>query len=847
MTDFKTVEDNAGIPILPQAESSSGHSPNPATPLHAAASTALSSLSTKDAQPPAIPDHELMRVIGEGAYGEVWLAHNAVGTLRAVKIVRCNRHDSAESFDREFKGLQKFEPISRAHEGLVDILTLGLLPDGAGFYYVMELADAANVGQASSLSAAKGNSNSGEAGKMPALLYAPRTLRADLKSHGALPADEVITLGLKLTAALAHLHAQGLVHRDVKPTNIIFVSDEPKLADAGLVAAVDDARSLVGTAGYIAPEGPGTPQADLYALGKVLYEAVFGKDRQEFPALPADVASRPDHARLLELNAILLKACATDRCERYQSADEMRADLELLHAGRSVKRRRTRQKARRFSIRLGAAAAVIIAACFLFNRFNDSPVQRSAASPPVASIFVLLFRNDGTNQADEVLRSRITDALIDGLALIEGVKVGPRRIGLLQRGEEEARRQALKEFNARHTLAGTVRTSGDQVSIALGFHESAQNRLLWAESFEDALTNLAVIELRVVRRIAMSLGTPLRPEREQEVSAKLSRNQSAYELYQRAFRFMETQGTDYNARAQMFEYLNRALDLDENFAQAHTALALVHRMALLSDRSPREAMTEVRKCALRAIEIDPSFAEGHYWLGAFKGGYEYDWKGYDDELRRAFELAPGQHDAKALALRCHGRIDAARAEQEKAMQQSPPWGQVPDESLWQFLLEEQFDRALELCRDMVRKEPNELAWLMCFGQCYRRMGRYEDALEQLEKARPRWNPPILLAEIGMVYALMGRRGDALAILQKMDEQTANRYTSPYFKAQIHAALDDKEQALDELENAYVDGCEQLVNVDFSWGLRTDPSWKGMTSEPRFVALLKKVGLDVWPN
>jgi len=127
------------------------------------------------------------------------------------------------------------------------------------------------------------------------------------------------------------------------------------------------------------------------------------------------------------------------------------------------------------------------------------------------------------------------------------------------------------------------------------------------------------------------------------------------------------------------------------------------------------------------------------------------------------------------------------------------------------------------------------------------MGRYEDALEELQKAKGRWNPPMLLAEIGMVYAQMGRREDALAVRQKMDEQAGNRYAPPYFKAQIHAALDDKSRAFDELEKAYEDHDEQLVNVDYSWGLRTDPSWKEMESEPRFQALLKKVGLDVWPR
>jgi eukaryotic-like serine/threonine-protein kinase len=100
------------------------------------------------------------------------------------------------------------------------------------------------------------------------------------------------------------LHAQGLVHWDAKPSNILFINGQPKLADAGLVASVDDARSLVGTPGFIPPEGPGTPEADIYSLGKVLYEAAFGKDRHEFPQLPANVGTRSDHASLLELNEI---------------------------------------------------------------------------------------------------------------------------------------------------------------------------------------------------------------------------------------------------------------------------------------------------------------------------------------------------------------------------------------------------------------------------------------------------------------------------------------------------------------------------------------------------------------
>jgi tetratricopeptide (TPR) repeat protein len=289
----------------------------------------------------------LHRRIGQGSYGEVWLARNIVGTWRAVKIVERRSFERAEHFEREFKGLQKFEPISRSHEGLVDILHIGR-DDAAGcFYYVMELADDAN----DEWRMTNGEWPAQPAGASPqslhssfvirhSELYAPRTLRSALQQRGPLPLTECIDIGLALASALQHLHESGLVHRDIKPSNIIFVQGAPKLADIGLVTNIDEAHSLVGTAGYIPPEGPGTPQADIYALGKVLYEISLGKDRQEFPQLPPDLQSHPDHAALLELNEVTLKACESDPRRRYASAQQLQDDLARLQRGQSVKRRR---------------------------------------------------------------------------------------------------------------------------------------------------------------------------------------------------------------------------------------------------------------------------------------------------------------------------------------------------------------------------------------------------------------------------------------------------------------------------------------------------------------------------
>ena len=335
-------------------------------------------------EPPRIPDHELLRLIGRGAYGEVWMARNAIGTLRAVKIVHRSSFQRAEHFEREFKGLLKFEPISRSHNGLVDVLQIGRRDDAGYFYYVMELADDANM--ESNLTRPPGTLSQpmteGQ-GEGASESYVPRTLRSELHQRGSIPPAECVTLGLKLASALEHLHVNGLVHRDIKPSNIIFVKGEPKLADIGLVTAIDEAHSLVGTAGYIPPEGPGTPQADLYSLGKVLYEVAFGKDRQEFPQLPPDLPAHPDYAALLELNEVILKACESDPRRRYASATSLAQDLALLERGQSVKQVRTRAHRWKMARQLTLATVglgLVGAAVTLVNRTTHGHIPKPEAA-----------------------------------------------------------------------------------------------------------------------------------------------------------------------------------------------------------------------------------------------------------------------------------------------------------------------------------------------------------------------------------------------------------------------------------------------------------------------------------
>src|SRR5947208_3968951 len=304
----------------------------------------------------AVPDHELIQCIGRGSYGEVWLARNLMGMYRAVKVVYRKNFGHQRPFERELAGIRKFEPISRSHESFVDILHVGQNEKGGYFYYIMELGDDATTGQ-----------------NINPRCYVPKTLAKEVASRGRLPLSECVQLGLSLSAALDSLHKHGLVHRDVKPSNIIFVNGVPKLADIGLVADINEARSYVGTEGFIPPEGPGSAQADVYSLGKVLYEISTGKDRHDFPELPTLLEQTADLDHFLELNEVILHACKNDLAKRYPSARDMHADLVVLANGKSVKRLKLLEKRIANLKKFAGICAIVVAAlaAILFQIYRE--------------------------------------------------------------------------------------------------------------------------------------------------------------------------------------------------------------------------------------------------------------------------------------------------------------------------------------------------------------------------------------------------------------------------------------------------------------------------------------------
>ncbi len=304
-----------------------------------------------------IPDHEVLRKIGGGAYGEVWMARGVTGALRAVKVVWREDFEDERGFEREFEGILKFEPISRDHPGLVNILHVGRGNDSENpfYYYVMELGDDVHSSR-----------------EFNPVEYQARTLRSDLKASEGVPLDVgfCIDVGQRLAESLQYLHEKDLAHRDVKPANVIFVEGKAKLADIGLVAARGQ-QTFVGTEGFVPPEGPGSGQADIYSLGKVLYEMATGKDRLQFPELPEELAEGTNKKHWVALNELICNICDPKLSKRtINTAQKLAESLAKIKQGKKI-----RIEAKSGTLR--TALAILLFGGASFGVYYSKPWQAS--------------------------------------------------------------------------------------------------------------------------------------------------------------------------------------------------------------------------------------------------------------------------------------------------------------------------------------------------------------------------------------------------------------------------------------------------------------------------------------
>jgi tetratricopeptide (TPR) repeat protein len=674
--------------------------------------------------PPRIPDYEPLRRIGRGSYGEVWLARNVLGQLRAVKVVYRSRFTDPRPFEREFEGIQRFEPISRSHPSQLHILHVGKNDAEGCFYYVMELADAAGPprvesrrelrvergGKEASLAHPMGEGRGEGENTQPSTLdplnYFPRTLRSDLERHGRLPSSDCVQIGLSLATALGHLHEQALVHRDIKPSNVLFVNGVAKLGDIGLVTEAGDTQSIVGTEGYLPPEGPGTPQADLYSLGKVLYEMSTGLDRRRFPKLPEDLPSWPDYRAVMEFNEIVLRACAKDSAQRYQTAEQLRADLALLQEGKSVRHARRNQW----------------------------------------------------------LRSQVTRVAL-GLALLAFVAAG-----------------------------------------------------------------IALAAVRLLNRVVLP---------EVAEGGPPSTNEMANALCAKAL--MNLRGDNQRGLPEVYTNLNRAIDLDPNFAKPYVGLLEIHlRETMPGVRYP--PTENLRTITQRLMELAPDSAAAHCGQSILNF-FDWDYPSAEEHARRAvalgseYELA---HSFYGFMLTHWGRPEEARHKLEIARRLNPSKVQTHRVLGHTYYAERNFPRAVEVYRQAVGWEPHDRPSYIFMAYAYRAMGDYPkaiDVFEELESidAGEKAKAGGRADRLRRAFAQDGARG---YWEEEWNQTSTNRL---YLRAVIQCQLGHTNAAFEILEQVYHTHARNGPVEDWMFYLLFDETWDASREEPRFRALLDKIG------
>ena len=563
---------------------------------------------------PSIPDFELLRRIGRGSYGEVWLARGVTGVFRAIKIVWRERFSDAEPFEREFRGLKEFAAFSLGETTQLALLHVGRNEAAGFFYYVMELADDAERGRA-----------------IDPEEYIPLTLAEARHRRGRVPVDECVQCGVALARALAALHQRGLVHRDIKPSNVIVVNGRPKLADIGLVTPTASARTYVGTEGYVPPEGPGLPGADVYALGKVLYEIATGLDRGMFPKLPDELETEPDWRALLACNEIILRACEPRADRRYRDAAALLDDLERLSSGRPVRRLSRGWKA---AMLAGLAVTGAVGGILLWSSAEGSSAAEAATVPPAAqSVAVLPFANLSGDPAQDYFSDGLSEEILNALARERDLRVLGLSTSFSLRDRSFSSAEIARTLNVAQLVEGSVRRIGNRVRIHIRLTRMADGITEHLGSFDREMADIFVLQDEIARAVVERI---VHRTAEHAV-AVATRNPAAYDAFLRGRALQVRASANSAAAATLYE---QAVQLDPGFAVAWARLAEARfrRYRAKSDTSPA-VLESTRQALGHALALAPEMPLALVVRSSVRAFADRDFDGAARDLAAAEALA----------------------------------------------------------------------------------------------------------------------------------------------------------------------------------------------------------------
>ena len=712
-----------------------------------------------------------------------------------------------------------------------------------------------------------------------------QTLKATIPNQG-LPSETVIRWGSEIADALEHAHAHGIIHRDLKTANVIITADgRAKVLDFGLAEerateTEGSTRSaefltrdsgLVGTLPYIAPEllsgAHASVQSDIWALGVMLYEMATGNlpfhgaTSFELSSAILTLPPQPLPPKLPPgLRTVIRRCLMKDPRQRIQHAGEVRTGLEVVASSSddyvAIPILRTTggdgalppkaKVARQPGVWIAILSSALILAISLWalNALHVRDRLLGSLFPHhIRSIAVLPLANISPKPEQDYFAEGMTEELINAISRISELRVISRSSVMKYKNVHKPLREVARELNVDGIVEGSVQHDDGRVKISADLVDAKEDRNLWGHSYEGDLRDVLGLQSLVAQAIADEVQVQLSPEESAVLSKRPVVHPEAYESYLRG-RYLWNRRTPEDLRRALDEF-QKAIRLDPKSALAWTGLADTYTLlSAQSEIAPLTAMPLAKAAAEKALELDDSLAQTHATLALIEFTYAWNMAGAEREFDRALALNPSYASARewrGIYLNYSGRFEEALAETKRAQTLDPlsPVIQVNVGRCYYYA--RRYAEARELLKQLELKEPNFWMVPAILGQTYLAEGKFQDAIRELDRARS-LSPSTLrnLGVLGDAYGRVGRRREALDIARELDARSRSQYVLPVYSALVYMGLGDRTRAFAFLDKAFSDRSEWML------GLKVEPEFDPLRSDPRFRELLRRVADSVSP-
>ena len=466
---------------------------------------------------------------------------------------------------------------------------------------------------------------------------------------------------------------------------------------------------------------------------------------------------------------------------------------------------------------------------------EPSAIERAAPTKP--SIAVLPFVNMSNDPEQEYFSDGMTEELISALAKLKGLKVISRTSAFCFKGKDADLRTIGNKLNVNNVLEGSVRKAGNRLRITAQLINVADDTHLWSETFDRELKDVFAIQEEISQAIVKKFEVSLLDKGDRELVSRSTEDQQSHDLYLKAL-------FSWNKRnpKKAIDYLEQSIALDPNNAIAYATLAIIYFfITFYSPFPPKISHAKAKVAATKALEIDSTLADAHVAIGVVKMAYEYDWAGAEEAFSRAIKLNPGlvkAHFYYAHYQFCIGHFGEGIAALKRAFELDPLSVQVNTILGMGYIIVRQYDQAIEILQRFLEMVPNDPPAMANLGIAYAKKGLYEEAIAILRQGADLFpENPFLLSALGYAYGVAGRKDEAQKIVNGFIEISKKRYFSPMFISRVYAGVGDVKQAIAWLDKAYEERDPVACLV------KSVPSHDYMHSDPRFRALLRKMGLE----